>query len=151
MCYSVFISTTSAEDFSLLPTSLYRFEIPDNDSDAEPLGVLKHPHKWYLASRYGGCSCHYRHESADNTSETGPSQTFGPPEDWCPEDAEYVESTAAVYDVFQRVIAEGNQLDALDIWNGADVGIVRAINVSLARTPRESFRFFENHRFELFS
>jgi hypothetical protein len=149
MCYTIFISTTSPEDFEDLPEALYRFEIPNETNDAEPLSMLRYPNRWYLSGRYGGCSCHFRHESASNTSQVGPSQQFAPPEDWCPEDEEYVESTGAVYNIFARLIAEGHSLDVLDIWNGEDVSAVKTLGVSLKQVPRDSFQFFENYRFEV--
>src|SRR5579862_3037159 len=102
MCYLIHVSTSSTEDFSQLPTDLYRFEHANQQCDEEPLKLLKHSNKWFLSCRYGGCSCHYRHLEC-----VGRDPESGPPEDWFPEDDDDIESTAAVYDVFARVIAEG--------------------------------------------
>src|SRR5438105_4568891 len=104
MCYVIYLSTTSEEDFLQLPTDLYRFEHADAPGDAPAIGLLQYANKWYLSSRYGGCSCHYRHLAGSDRS----APAFGPPEDWCPEDDDNIESTAAVYDVFARILAAGN-------------------------------------------
>lgn len=144
MCHVIHVSTTSLEDFLQLPTDHYRFEQPDEATDKESLGLLKHPNKWYLSGRHGGCSCHFRHFHG-----FGLVSDFWPPKDWYPEDDDEIEATAAVYDVFARIVAEGHQLDMLDTWNDEGLDSVVSISVSLSQVPRESFRFFENYRFEM--
>ena len=145
MCYVIYLSTSSGEDFLQLPTDLYRFEHADAPGEAQAIGLLKYANKWLLLCRYGGCSCHYRHLAGS----VGREPEFGPPEDWCPEDDDNIESTAAVYDVFARILAEGHRLDVLDIWNGENLEAVTSIAVSLSSVPRQAFGFFENYQFEL--
>lgn len=146
MCYVIYLSTTSGEDFTQLPTDLYRFEHADGTNDAEPVKLLHYANKWVLICRHGGCSCHYRHSVASDRN----APEFGPPEDWCPEDADDIESTSAVYDCFARILAEGHRLDVLDNWNGENLDSIKSPPVSLAAVPRESFKFFENYRFDLY-
>jgi hypothetical protein len=74
---------------------------------------------------------------------------FGTPEDWFPEESDDIESTGAVYDVLTRIVASGQKVDLLSIWNGAPPEAVRDLIVSLHTVPRDSFRFFENYRFIL--
>ncbi len=146
MCYAVFLSTTSSEDLSTLPTDQFRFEAPDSKEDDNALRLLRYPHKWYLACRYGGCSCHYRHLSSDPASS---EPWFDPPEDWLPEDGDDVESTMALYDELTRIVNEGHRVDVLDSWNCEGLESVHDLSVSVAEVPRECFRFFQNVRFDL--
>ncbi len=61
MCQLVFFSTTSDEDFTKIASE--HFQICEPTASDEPyLELLAYPHRWYLMSRYGGCSCYYRHE-----------------------------------------------------------------------------------------
>lgn len=152
MCYTIYLSTTTEEDLSKLTSEVIRFEpildwvpdpIPGEDDSLE--GLMCHPHLWFLVSRYGGCSCHYRHLGK------GSDMRFGPPEDWSPEDDEDVESTQAVYDVFARILREGHELDVLDVWANTPVDSVSTIEVRLSQVPRESFRFFDGTRFQFVS
>ena len=141
MCNLVYFSTTSEEDLAQLSSSVIRMRAPDDSDDESLLDLLAHPSRWYLESRYGGCSCHYRHRMYGDPSE------FGPLEEWSNEDADDIESTLAAYDLFQRLVAEGDAVDVLDVWNDTPPEDVRELFVSLSDVPRESFRFFEGYRF----
>lgn len=152
VCNVIFLSTTSDEDLSLTGGGLFRLYRVALDERETAVRTLKHPHRWYLECRYGGCSCHFRH--SDNIQFEGSSPvavdpTFGPPEEWCPEDDDDLESTAAFYDLLLRLIGVGHQVDVVDVWNGDDSGAVRTMSVSLSSVPREHFRFFESYRFDL--
>jgi hypothetical protein len=136
MCYVIYLSTTSDEDFRALAEtqfSLYRAEdAPD---------VLYHPHRWYLECQYGGCSCHFRHlhESAE--------MCFGPPEDCPPEDDDDIEATAAVYDLIKRLVQSGHGVDLVDTWSDELRSPTPTLEVSLSKVARESFRFFHGYHF----
>jgi len=110
--------------------------------------MLAYPRQWYLQSRYGGCSCHFRHVIYHEGS--GPA--FGVPEDWCSEDEDNIEDTAAVYDLLCRLVAEGHRVDLVDFWNGewSGDGAMEEVTVTvrLSEVPREAFRFFEEYRFD---
>lgn len=143
MCYVIYVSTTSPEALDRLPGSLYRFMSLIEDQDPAIVGLLAHPYRWYLECQYGGCSCHFRHLGE------GGDLDFSPPEDWCPEDPDDIEATAAVYDVLEPLVAGGYELDLIDAWNGTPSTAIRDVPVSLREVPRDRFRFFENHRFLL--
>ena len=140
MCYSVYFSTDSGEDFADLESEYFSVCPYDIESDSEADGLLGYGHWWRLVSRYGGCSCHFRHSAEGE---------FGPVEDWCPEDNGDVEATGCVYDLFCRVVAEGHRLDVVDIWSDTPVEDIRSIGVFLNGVPRDHFRFHEDVRFEL--
>lgn len=141
MCYLIYMSTTSPEDLSPSGGGLFRLFRVDAANQEPALTPLRHPRRWYLESKQGGCSCHFRHWMEVNGDE------FGPPVEWFPEDEEDVESTTAFYDVIARLVSEGHDVDLVDVWNGTDAEAVRAVDVSLSDVDRESFRFFESARF----
>src|SRR5207248_386415 len=113
-----------------------------NDDTEDALTLLQYPNRWHLASKYGGCSCHYRHWCKEN------GDCFDSPQEWMPEDAEDIESTAAFYELVTVIISAGHQVDLVDVWNGTSREDVRVVDVSLSEVPPEAFRFFENARFE---
>ncbi len=143
MCYLIYISTTSKEDLSALPSKLYRFLPVTEDNDPDIINLLAHPMRWYLQCQYGGCSCHFRHLSTSNGLD------FAPPEDWAPEDADDIESTKAVYHVLLGMLADGHKVDLIDLWNNTKPEAISALDVSLSEVDQDSFRFFENHKFNL--
>lgn len=143
MCYLIYLSTTSQEDLSCLPSNLYHFRSITKEDDPAIINLLGHPVRWYLECQYGGCSCHFRH--LDGRRETD----FFPPEDWFPEDADDIEATKAVYDVLARLLAEGYRVDLLDIWADTPPEAITVLNVSLSAVDRDSFRFFEHRKFNL--
>jgi predicted membrane GTPase involved in stress response len=79
----------------------------------------------------------------------GGDMPFGPPEDWCPEDADDIEATKAVYDLFVDMLAEGHKVDVLTVWASAAPTAVTTVDVSLSEVARDSFRFVENYKFNL--
>lgn len=143
MCYLIYLSTTSQEDLSRLPSELYRFRPLTEEDDPAIVNLLAHPARWFLECRYGACSCHFRH------LDGGRATDFSPPADWFPEDADDIEATKAVYDVLARLLAEGQKVDLLDIWTDTPPEAVTSLNVSLSKVDRDSFRFFEHRKFNL--
>ncbi len=153
MCNLLHFSTTSGEDFSALPRDNYIIERP-REEEAGLVALLVHPQKWYIACRYGGCSCHFRHiipfyekDGAFFPVENG----FARPEEdeFDDSDEQVIEDTGALYDLFSRLVAQGHGVDVLDSWNGEDLEHVRAMEVSLSEVGRDRFRFFESCRFEM--
>ncbi len=143
MCHSIYISTTSPEDLAALPSSLFCFQSDPSLDKEIKVGFPGNRYRWHLLGRYGGCSCHFRHLAAGSDFE------FGVPEAWSPEDADDIESTLAAYDVFARIVASGNELEVVDLWEGTSPENVIAMEVSLSHVPRESFQFFEGYKFIL--
>ena len=141
MCYLVYFSTTSEADFSEVRSEHFHVLAPDLESDAEGVGLLAYPHRWYLSSRFGGCSCHYRHVCAE--------RGFGPIEDWSPEELDDVEATYGVYDFLLGLVGEGHQVDVVDLWDGDPSEEVVNIEVNLSEVPREHFRFLFGARLVL--
>jgi hypothetical protein len=140
MCYSVYFSTDSSEDLAKSPSVFYSVCPFEVESDSQVVDLLGYTQRRFLESRYGGCSCHFRHSMTEE---------FGPVEDWDPEDADDVEATEHFYDLLSRILAEGHRLDIVDIWTDTPVQDVRSIDVFLHRLPRDQFRFLEGIRFEL--
>lgn len=144
MCYSIYVSTTSPEN---LDEAVFKhlqfnggFEPEPNHEPLMPL--LGHPRRWYLTrAEYGGCSCHFRHADYD--------LSFGPPEDWCPEDEDNNLATSEAYHFFRQVLEQGYELDLINAWsNETPMYQVTSLDVFLDSVPEESFRFFENHHFK---
>lgn len=149
MCYTIFLSTTSDEDLSVLSPELLQFErIGGADKclssvEEDPIEErLAHANRWLLICRYGGCSCHYRHLPRE-LRDLG----FAPPVDWNPEDDDDIESTAAAYDVFRRLLSEGHKLDVIDAWADTPADGIADMPVRLCEVPKEAFRFFDGVRF----
>lgn len=139
MCMVIHLSTTSELDLSAFddPESAWSFkkiaEIVPTDGHL----LSCHPNKWHV-SRYGGCSCNFRQAPHDWYKPA--ELSFGPREEWWTEDEENNVATAAVYDVIQRLVSSGAQVDCVQIWDGAEEP-VPVFDVSLAEVPREDFRF----------
>ncbi len=143
MCYAIYVSTTSREDFGELPSKLYQF-LQITPEDDPIYCVLEHPNLWRVACPHGGCSCHFRHLACG-----GSDQYFGPPQDWHPEDAADIEATGAFYEVIERLITEGHNVDLVDWWNDTPSEEISTLDVSLGEVSQEEFRFFENCRFRV--
>ncbi len=141
MCNLVYFSTTSAEDFLLIESDDFSIERPEADQFGSDLGALAYSNRWLLICQYGGCSCHFRH-----VIEPG---EFTEPQDWSPEDDDDVEATKSAYDFFARIVMEGHFLDIIDVWPGADTASFPTFDVPLSSVSRDTFRFFENCRFEV--
>ena len=145
MCHSIYFSTTSDEDLTLLPQDLFIICRAYHEYNSNELSVLRYPQTWYLVCQYGACSCHFRH-----VLKYAPQlRYFSAVEDWNPEDDDDVESTSAMYDVFVRLVTEGHALDVLDIWEGDEASSITSMTVSVSDVPRNAFRFFDGVRFEL--
>jgi len=136
MCYSTYFSTTCDRDLASIESDHFIVRLPKADDDEAHLAVLAYPNRWYLSSRFGGCSCHYRHAFED--------LGFGPPVDWYSEEAGNVEATRHVYDLFHEILSQGHQLDILDVWSDTPVEDVHSIEVALRNVPRDHFRFLED-------
>lgn len=141
MCYSVYLSTTSDADLTEWGNELCKFEKGIWPDDQEIVDLLRHPHKWFV-TRYGGCSCHFRHNM--NYPDL---PAFGPPEEWMPEDPDEIESSAAAYDLFMKLLDGGSQLDIVSVWQPCATDEVTSLDVRLADVPRDSFRFVANVMF----
>jgi hypothetical protein len=72
---------------------------------------------------------------------------FGPPEDWFPEDEDNIEATIVAFHFFARLVREGHGVDVVDVWTGEGVESIQELEVSVDEMPAESFRFFQNYRF----
>jgi hypothetical protein len=173
VCYSIYLSTSSQEDLSLLASDQFTFipiadpvepeeswkrwaadplfisDTAEASDDPEILALLDHPQKWYLESKYGGCSCHFRHWGFiwKNLSDA----TFSVPVDWSPEDEVEIESTKAVYDALVDVVKNGYCVDLVDCWSGSEAKDIQTLEVSLTNIPRDQFRFFGGVKFTLSS
>lgn len=143
MCYSVYLSTTSPEDLSSLPSNLYRFRPLTEEDEPAIVTLLDHSAQWYLECQYGGCSCHFRHLCEGN------ERAFSPPADWFPEDADDIEATKAVYDVLAGLLASGHKVDLLDLWEDTEPDAITTLDLSLSTVDRDAFRFFESCKFNL--
>jgi hypothetical protein len=143
MCFLIYLSTTSPEDLRLLPSKLYHLLPLSKEDDPAIANLLENPSQWFIECQYGGCSCHFRHLM------TGGDLWFSPPEDWFPEDADDIEATKAVYDLLSKMLAEGHKVDLVDVWVGTKPEAITERDVSLSEVDRDSFRFFENRKFNL--
>ena len=143
MCYLIYLSTTSLEDLSHLPSKLYHILPLAKEDDPAIINLLDHPVQWYLQCQYGGCSCHFRHLCEGNDMD------FAPPADWCPEDVDDIEATKAVYDLLSAMLAQGHKVDLVDAWVNTEPEAITVLDVSLSEVDRDSFQFFENYKFNL--
>ncbi len=139
MCYALILSTTSAADLAQSNRSDIKFirDIPNRLSTDR----LRYSNKWYIGSRTG-CSCSFRHLA-------GPAFDFGIPEDWFPEEKSDIEATLAFIRLVRSLLASGEQVDCIDLWEG-DGGekLAETRRVDLSTVRDDEFRFFENHHFE---
>ena len=142
MCYVIYLSTTSQEDLSQLPSKLYHFLPVTEEDDPDIIDLLDYPARWYLECQYGGCSCHFRHLG-------GSYLEFAPPADWFPEDADDIEATKAVYEVLEQMLANRQNVDVVDVWTNAQPEAIKDLDVSLSEVSKDAFRFFENYKFNL--
>ncbi len=141
MCYLVYLSTTSREDLGQFPSTLYHFLPLTKEDDPALVKLLDHPALWYLECQYGGCSCHFRYLCEGNEMD------FAPPADWSPEEADAIEATKAVYDVLAGMLANGHKVDIVAVWDDTQPEAITVLDVSLSAVDRDSFRFFENRKF----
>ncbi len=130
---------------------LFISDTTESSDDPEILALLDHQQKWYLQSKYGGCSCHFRHAMGSfspTTKEEYPPE-FMAPADWYHEDQEDIESTLAVCGTISKLLADGFSVDMVNQWNGIGPDEIQTLEVSLQNVPNDHFRFFENYKFTL--
>ena len=141
MCYALILSTTSSADLSRFNNEGVKFDgnIPARLS----VDGLLYSNKWYVGSRTG-CSCSFRHLY-------GPEFEFGVPEDWFPEDKSDIDATLTFIRLIRSLIAKGERVDCIDVWEGNGEGTPLSLSVDLSRIRDEEFRFFENHHFDFIS
>jgi hypothetical protein len=143
MCYALLLSTTSSDDLSQFNGEAIKF------NKAIPVRLkfdhLLYPNSWYVGSRTG-CSCSFRHLY-------GPEFEFSVPEDWFPEDKADIEATLVLIRLVRSLIAKGESVDCIDLWEGHDAEHRPPIsmNINLGQIRDEEFRFFENHHFDFIS
>jgi len=144
MCNTIYLSTTSNQDLSALSGSYFQIVQPTTEEVEFAEKYLRYAHVWALLGPHGGCSCHFRHLLAES-SDLG----FRDLEEWWDEDNDHVISTRAVYDSFKSLVDRGEKLDLINAWEFHMTDDWECIDVSLAGVTRETFRFFEDFRFEL--
>lgn len=155
MCYSLLFSTTDERDFCNFESEGFSLSRP-SESDAAVVQFLKNPHAWYVHSKYGGCSCHFRYsmEDSDLDPEEPSQSTFMSADEVNKmfgkevEDEEDAESTRLLYDFLLGLVRADEKVDAVAWWSSDDPGRYRERQVNLAEVGRDRFRFFENTRFE---
>lgn len=138
MCYFLYLSTSSRKDLTRWDSELLSFRRFTGD-EPDTVGLLRYPEKWYVGSK-SGCSCTFRHLLS---VELG----FSEPVDWYPEDEDKVRATAELYRVIDRLLAQGHQVDCLDVWTGAQKGDIKELVVNLQEVSESAFRLFENYHF----
>ena len=139
MCYLVYISTDFEGDLSEHNSALISFEKDFTNADTEIIDLLLYNYNWYVGSK-AGCSCTFRHLSS---IELG----FGEPVYWYEESSDEIEATKIFYDEISSLISQGNKVDCIEIWAGAEKGKIKCLEVDLSLVSRDAFRFFENHHF----
>ncbi len=144
MCNTIYLSTTSNQDLSALSGSFFQIAQPTTEELEFAREYLRYPHVWSLLGPHGDCSCHFRHLMVESSS-----LGFGGREDWFGEDDDDVNATQAVYDTFKILVDSGEKIDLIDGWNHEMTDDWESIDVSLAEVTRDTFRFFEDFRFEL--
>lgn len=143
MCYSVYISTDSAEDLARHNTDLVWFE-KVSDPESDPcISLLDFPHQWYVGSK-SICSCTFRHLHS-SAVDLG----FGGPEVWYPEEQDEIDATLQLYSVLTSLLSSQHKVDLVDRWEGTQPDAVSTLDVSLNEVSKESFRMFEDHKFKL--
>jgi hypothetical protein len=142
VCNVTHLSTTSSEDLAGVDGKNFVLEKISPDFLDDGAGFLEFPSRWFVACRYGGCSCHFRNWARENPPE------FGAPEEWCEEDPEDVEATGAFYDFVAKLVRAGHQVDTVTVWTSdGPFDTIWTREVSLSDVSREAFRFIENYRF----
>lgn len=160
MCNLIALSTTCPDDLRQIEQTCCVFEPLGED---DPLGaLLELRHRWFVSSRYGGCSCHFRHWTGwyNHPGETRSDGTpvmhretephFGPPEDWFPEDDDDVRATAEFWDILHGLATDHHAVEVACVWESSNADYeVRTVDVSLREVTREAFRFCDGWRFRI--
>ena len=141
MCYSVYLSTESAEDLATNNEHLIRFKKVIDIEEDSSISLLSYSNVWYVGSQYD-CSCGFRHIMTDDLG-------FSEPVDWYDEDEEDIEATKKVYQVLLRLVQQGYAVDLVDKWEGTQNKNIKAKDISLKEIGANEFQFFENHLFRI--
>ncbi len=140
MCYQVFLSTDTNEDLSVNDCDLVKFskDFPFKLSE----GTLKYENLWHVQSE-AVCSCSFRHLSS---TELG----FGEPEDWYPEEDEFIEATEKFTQIIRAMLKRNIKVDCVDIWQDDTLKLneLPSMDVDLSTIKDTEFRFFENYYFK---
>jgi hypothetical protein len=110
------------------------------ESNPEAVDLLAYSHRWFVTSRFGGCSCHFRHWTAND---------LGPVEEWYSEDDDDVKASQFFFDLLMRILEKGRSLDIIDLLEDETISKIRSMDVHLNQVPRDHFRFLEGIRCEL--
>ncbi len=139
MCYVNHLATDCDQDLSTMVGNRLLLTQPE---DEEAINLLQLPHRWNLTREWGGCGCSFRVSGI-----LGSEPWFGPPEDWCPEDADDIEATQQFYDLVANLREEGHQVEVIAVWTGTGINEIKTLDVPLNKVSRDEFRFFENFLF----
>ncbi len=141
MCYMVILSTDSEINLSKYNDKLVQYskDMPGLSEES----YLKYQNMWFVTSQHT-CSCGFRHMHFNNI-DSG----FGVPENWCPEEAEDLESTLEFIQTIRNLLNSGAKVDCIDVWDSQDgSGILSGVvDVDLSSIKDEEFRFYENCHF----
>jgi len=115
--------------------------MPANGAAALEATALHYPYKWYVGSR-SICSCSFRHLA-------GGGLGFGEPEDWYPEEPEYIEATLQFIQVVRGLGAQGHAVECIDVWEPVKEKPHphEQLTVLLDTVSDREFRLFEDYRF----
>jgi hypothetical protein len=140
MCHYVYVSTSSPEDLSQIVGKHARFDLLSDavEEDVAASHHLHHDYKWMLNTTPGGCSCDFRHCFYGEMVFQEPEVEY--------EGTNEIEGTLEVYDIFSRIVSQGYDLDVV-IFNSFCPRELTQKDVSLSTVARETFRFFDLHRF----
>ncbi|WP_460597988.1 hypothetical protein [Geomonas sp. Red276] len=138
------LSTTSKADLTASGKYVvFSKEIPDI-AEAQ---FLKYPHKWFLTTHEGTCSCGFRHVERWNIDLLG----FCEPEEWSPEDEDDILATHDFVDVITSLLKDGDSVDTVTAWlqdEEMSHDLVGDMEVKLSEVGMERFRFYDGYRFE---
>ena len=135
------MSTTSEANLEASDGVHYLLHAVTDEEREAAVEHLAYRSRWFVACRFGGCSCHFRSFVEGNPRE------FWEPQDWFEEDPEDVEATRAFYDLVSSLVGHGHQVDIVTVWSGDAVR--HQFDVSLSEVSREAFGFMDGTRFEL--
>ena len=140
MCYVLYLSTDSPVNLTARNSGLVTFERLEGMPEDRVMDRLEFPHRWFVGSAGGGCSCGFRHLCSTDLG-------FGEPVDWFPEEPDEIDATKELYGVICWLLESGHRVDLVDRWEGVEPGDIHNLRVPLADVTAESFRLFENYRF----
>src|ERR1017187_6196037 len=59
--------------------------------------ILDHPAKWYLTREFGGCTCHFRHDSSISSWTGERIDSFFFTQEWSPENSNIRQAALAAF------------------------------------------------------